>query len=129
MIEVSPVSLPGPIRDQPARGDSSHLAAIQTAPAPLNRARLWHYDPAVGGVAPTGRLAVAGPALSRLEITIDGTHIVSLDHSSVRGGWLRISPDGHYYLDVDIGERRHPIQVGGPGDLPTRSLSPAKPKP
>jgi hypothetical protein len=37
------------------------LAAIQAAPAPLNRARVWHYDPAIGGVAPTGRLAVVGP--------------------------------------------------------------------
>lgn len=92
------------------------LRAIVDAPAPLNQARVWIYDPAVGGVAPTGVLA-AEPAGDDLILSVDGAAVARLERSTFRGGWLTLS-NGRYYLDLDIGQR-HPIQVSGPGDLPS----------
>lgn len=95
------------------RGFLADLRAITDAPASLNQARVWMYDPAVGGVAPTGVLA-AEPARADVVLSVDGAVVARLERATFRGGWLWFS-NSHYYLDLDLG-RSDPIQVSGSGD-------------
>jgi hypothetical protein len=88
------------------------LAAIATASSPHARARIWMYDPSVGGVAPTGAFAVEASDDHAI-LQIDGTEVAFLDRATFRGGWLSRSDDT-YYLDVDVGQRDH-IQISWPG--------------
>lgn len=68
------------------------------------------YDPAVGGIGPTGTLRFEAKGEETV-LMLDGEPVLRLRANEFRGAWQWLH-DGCYYLDIDVGQT-HNFQLRG----------------
>jgi hypothetical protein len=91
------------------------LRAIAEAPPPLNQARVWHWDPGVGGVAPIGPLETR-MSDDDLIVSVDGEAVVSRSERpfAAAGSGSGRATTTSMWTPANAWQ----IQVSGPGGLP-----------